>query len=218
MRRLKWLSLCPLLILGSMDLYAEGDTRQFNVNPGNMMDGMMNPMRNMFGGYDRNQGRYNDGYDNPYYGRQSYPHYPQGYNAYPGSTYPQAPAGYGAPTTQYPANSGYQQPLQPAVPQSPSYLQQAAPEYQQPQTMPQPTPYSNAPREQFHFRPLDQQPTTQEYQQPPVTSAYPQTQGGAGYYNSPTPSTGPQGYQQPPQVTVDPSMKFRPLDQPGYSQ
>jgi hypothetical protein len=104
------------------------------------------------------------------------------------------------------------------TPQSPTYSQQAAPQYQPPQLVTQPAPYANAPQEQFRFRPLDQQPTTQEYQQPPVTSSYPQTQAGAGYYNSPTPSANPQGYQQQPQVTVDPSMKFRPLDQPGYSQ
>ncbi|MEW8625270.1 MAG: hypothetical protein AB2551_05925 [Candidatus Thiodiazotropha sp.] len=224
MRRLKWLSLCTLIILGSTDLSAEGDTRQFNVNPGNMMGGMMNPMRNMFGGYDRNQGRYYDNYDSPYYAPQAYPYYPQGYGAYPGTGYPQAPAGYGAPSAQYPANP-YQQPMEPAA-QTPAYPEQAAPVYQQPQPVMQPaTPYANAPQEQFHFRPMDQQSTVQD-STPPATSLYPQPQtteprGGQGYYSSPAPSAAsayPQGYQQQPQVPVDPSMKFRPLDQPGYSQ
>ena len=221
MRRLKWLSLCTLIILGSTDLFAEGDTRQFNVNPGNMMGGMMNPMRNMFGGYDRNQGRYYDNYDSPYYAPQAYPYYPQGYGAYPGTGYPQAPTGYGVPSAQYPANPGYQQPMEPAV-QTPAYPEQAAPVYQQPQPVMQPaTPYANAPQEQFHFRPMDQPSTMQNSAQPASpTYAQPQIaepQGGSAYYASPAPSAA-QGYQQQPQVPVDPTMKFRPLDQPGYSQ
>ncbi|MES9861624.1 MAG: hypothetical protein ABW157_21815 [Candidatus Thiodiazotropha sp. LLP2] len=235
MARLKWLTVYTLLVLGSSELSGDDqqNSRQFNVNPNNMMGGMMNPMRNMFGGSGRNQGGYNDYYNTPYYAPQAYPGYPQGY-PYPSGNYGQPPMGYGAPTAQYPVNPGYQQPTQQASP-TPSYTEQPAQNYQSAPTSRSTTQYRSAPQEQFQFRPMDQQPAEQNstgslnmpYQQSPT----PTPQASSGYSSNP-PS--PQGYQQPPVYrnnsqdpsanytpyndAVEPTMKFRPLDQPGYSQ
>ncbi|MES9941959.1 MAG: hypothetical protein ABW104_10850 [Candidatus Thiodiazotropha sp. 6PLUC2] len=237
MTRLKWLTVFTLLVLGASELSAEDQQtgRHFNVNPNNMMGGMMNPMRNMFGGYDRDRGGYNNYNNTPYYGPQAYPGYPQG-QPYPGG-YAQPPASYNTPAAQYPANPGYQQPVQQPSP-TPSYREQASPRYQPAPATGSTKQYGSAPQEQFRFRPIEQQAAAQNsaqtlntpYQQAPTSAA----QTPSAYYNSPT---SPQGIQQPPAYQsssegasasytpyneateqLEPTMKFRPLDQPGYSQ
>jgi hypothetical protein len=221
MRRLKWLLVCTLLLFSCSPLFGEEQSgRHFNFNPGNMMDGMVNPMRNMFSGYGRDQGPYSDYY--PYGAPQGYPYYPQNYR-YPSGYYPQPPVGYGTPATQYPTYPVYQQPVQPA-PQAPNYTEQQAKPNYQPTPAAKPTsPYPSPPREQFIFRPMEQQPSLPDsgqqtgtpYQQTPNLPTRPD------YRYNPTPvedSGYQQAYPQSTQVPVDQRMKFRPLDQPGYSQ
>ena len=221
MRRLKWFSLCTLIILGSTDLHAEGDTRQFNVNPGNMMGGMMNPMRNMFGGYDRNQGGYYDNYDAPYYAPQPIH-----------TTTPRDMAPIPAQATL--RLRLVMQHLQPSIRQSrlPAAQSTGSTDSRLPaagrSSLSTATtddaagdPLRQCSPGAVQFRPMDQPSTMQDSAQPATpTYAQPQIaepQGGTAYYGNPAPSAA-QGYQQQPQVPVEPSMKFRPLDQPGYAQ
>jgi hypothetical protein len=251
MMRITGLAFCVITILCSSELFGEDhqDGRHFNFNPGNMMGGMMNPMRNMWGGSNRDWGPYNDYYNYPNYAPQGYPYYPQEY-AYPRGTYGQPPAGYGygtAPSANpYPAAPGYYGSSPQATLPNPGYAEPSATQHYTPSVEPSaPSPsYSSSPQEQFHFRPMDQQPTMSDprqysntpYQQAP--SAQPQT--SSEHSNVPAP-TGPindqqeyrQSLQDPtyqtsptdstagytPYSDTDPSaptMKFRPLDKPGY--
>lgn len=238
MSRIKWLTVCALLILRSTQLFGEGqqDTRHFNFNPNNLMGGMVNPMQNIFNGSNRNQGGYNNYYNDPYYPAQPYPYYPQSYG--------QPPTSYGAPSTPYSVNPGYQQ--QPAA-QNPGHSEQAAPVYQQAPAPRATTTYNSSPQGQYKFRPMDRPPASdnsaQNLSMPHLQPPSYEPQATTGYYPAPNPSAAsnyPQGYQQSPQppaypsntqggisnnapysgayIQADPSMKFRPLDQPGYSQ
>jgi hypothetical protein len=236
--------LCSTELLGK----DHQDGRHFNFNPGNMLGGMMNPMRNMWSGSNRDWGQYND-YDNyPYYAPQGYPYYPPEY-AYPRGVYGQPPAGYGYGTaplpSPYPTDPGYQSPPQATLP-NPGYTEPSATQHYPSSVEPsEPLPsYSSSPQEQFHFRPMDQQPTMQDpsqysntpYQQAPSTQPhlsfghanvpaptgsmndqqeYRQSPQDPAYQTSPTDSTA--GYEPySDTVPVAPTMKFRPLDQSGY--
>jgi hypothetical protein len=132
---------------------SDGNNRQFNFNPGNMMNRMSNPMRNMFGSSQR---RYDD-YDYP--GPGYPPAYPPGYG-YPGY---QAPyPGYGqanqlppAPSQATPYNypSAVPVPAQPAAPaaaQVPDYTQPPAAATPYPSAYSQPDQASH-----YRFRPLE---------------------------------------------------------------
>jgi hypothetical protein len=242
MKHFTWLSICPLLLCSLPLLGEEQGGRHFNFNPGNMANGMMNPVRNMFGGYDRNQGYY---YDYPYYGPQSYPYYPQE-QRYPRDYYAYPPA----PAAQYPNNATYQSATQSVPHQIPSHYEPATPDFQQGPVATPSAPYpSSSPREQFRYRPTDQMGSAQypeyapnmTYQHPsaydqgaaPNYDTTPQPSNSSGYpshnyrplQQSPSSQTG--SYQNPPiynsgygdtGVSVQPAMKFRPLDQPGQAQ
>ncbi len=271
MTRLAWLVVSVLSLLNLPTSLADDhqDSRQFNFNPGNVADGMMNPMRGMFGGSDRNRGYYDDYYGNPYYyGNPSYygsPGYPGEYG-YPGYGYAQPNPGYGA----YPAYPDYyaapvaprSQPMpqeQPSARQAPN--QEPAPTYYEPQGAP-PSYWQQPSTDAYTFRPMQAQPDLSGgYPQPQAPYTQPETypsgpdtypspqsgypngyeampQDGYGSYEQspayPTP-TGPVGaysdpYSAPPARTypgqeingyngsLESGLKFRPLDQPGYSQ
>jgi hypothetical protein len=167
-------------------------SRQFNINPGNVMEGMYNPMRNFFGGSNR--------YPDNYYRSRSAPPPPY----HPGYGYPGA--GYGYP----PTNPGYQ-----PLPQRGVYPSYSATPEAAPQTPPasgydttvpgEPTHYEN-----FRFRPLDNSGISADTapQTVPETTV---DQGGL------TPQQGYEPSLTMPQGAEADQMKFRPLDQPGYT-
>jgi len=242
-RRLFPFAISLMLTSGAMaqDLYSpsyesDNTTRQFNFNPGNMMNSMSNPMRNMFGSSSR-------GYDDYPNGRYTPPAYAPGYGypAYPG--YPPPAAAYGYPPQQpaYPAPYGYA----PAY-GSPAQAEPApAPEPVYEPTPPPVVDYSprmgGPDQDAYRFRPLDAgeypTPGTAMTPDPGVASDWP-----APTYGTPEPA--PSGYPQytpeapaypqnrldaaslptapappPPSswTPEDPNVKFRPLDKPGYS-
>ncbi len=264
MTRWTWLALSILSVLNIPATLADNsqDSRQFNINPGNVMDGMMNPMRGMFGGSDRDRGYYNDYYANPsYYGPPGYP----GDYGYPGGAYPQPYSGYGSGYPGY-----YYAPPQPqSVPQPPPAARQQpdrspSPTYYEPQAAP-PSYWQQPSQDAYSFRPMDTQPNMGSgyaepstpydqpgsYSYPTAPETYPAPQPGyvdgyepmpqdtygAGYESAPTYPAPPGpvgGYNEPyGSAPVDPyqgqgfngydgsqesGLKFRPLDQPGYSQ
>ncbi|MCU7893176.1 MAG: hypothetical protein KZQ78_16950 [Candidatus Thiodiazotropha sp. (ex Ustalcina ferruginea)] len=239
MRCRVWPIICSTLLItahlqaGEPQYESSNSGRRFNVNPGNMMNGMPNPMRNMFGGSNRYRGNY----DNYRYAPPPPPGYPPVYG-YPGNPYPQPPINYSYPG-QMP-NSGHSAlPQGGPQPQTPA----AAPVQPQPTTTgyvnnrpnrPQPhvatTTYQPAYQESYRFRPLDTMQPTEE--NPPVTvtpvkeviTEDPQQPA----QETEQPPLSPQ--KQPTQTTYAPQtealpidqddqmMRFRPLDKPGYSQ
>ncbi|MET0089397.1 MAG: hypothetical protein ABW068_05130 [Candidatus Thiodiazotropha sp.] len=252
MTRWTWLALSVLSVLNIPASLADDgqDSRQFNFNPGNMMGGMMNPMRGMFNGTDRDRGYYDNYYANPsYYGPPGYP----GEYGYPGGAYAQPYPGY---ANGYP---GYYAAPQPVPQELPSVRQQPdrepAPTYYEPQEAP-PTYWQQPSKDAYSFRPMDSQPdagggypeTSAPYPQPGTytapqsgyTSGYepmPQDPYQAGYESAPAypaPSGPVGGYNDPYNTapvspyqgqsyngygeSTEPGLKFRPLDQPGYSQ
>ena len=226
MTRLAWLTICTLPILSCTQLIADEnqDGRHFNINPGNMMNGMMNPMRNMFGGSNRDRGLYNDYYynDYQYYGPQAYPIHPPEYG-YPGSAYGQPPAGYGAVPrgTYYPSNPGYQ-PQPQATPPSQTYSEPTNPNrYRPPVEAPTAAPaYPSSPQEQFQFRPLDNQASVPEqgqyaptpYREP--TSSLPAGPQALPGNRQPEPMA-PLSY--PPQYNQQPATPSYPAGAPNAS-
>ncbi|MEJ2453338.1 MAG: hypothetical protein P8103_04170 [Candidatus Thiodiazotropha sp.] len=135
---------------------ADNTSRQFNFNPGDVMNGMGNPMGNFFGSSNR---RYND-YPSGGYAPPAYPP-AYGYPAYPG--YQPAYPGYGYPA-QPPATPAY-----PATDAAPSGQPNRMPPGAQPMT--QPPAYGSAPpaaadyqprfanpgqADHFRFRPLEE--------------------------------------------------------------
>ncbi|MGD8913205.1 MAG: hypothetical protein PVJ68_10755 [Candidatus Thiodiazotropha sp.] len=219
-----WLLISGALLTSSHLQADDGDysNRQFSVNPGNMVDGMFNPMRGFFGGSNR----YSDDYYKYRYAPP--PAYQPGYGyGYPGSAYGYPPVypGY-QPLPQtggYPSNIPAQQPPAAAIstqpPQAPASSGFAPPASGQ-------ANYS----EQYHFRPLDssEQPT-----QGTVLSS-PTTQQSHTPLNYPTTQQFPdQSAETQDMITRDQTyrsnlekapgseagqMKFRPLDKPGYSE
>lgn len=191
------------------------NTRQFNINPGNMADGMFNPMRNFFGGSDRYS---NDYYDYRY---APPPAYPPGYG-YPGSAYPYAPVypGYQAP----PQAGGYAPPAQ--QPPAPTLHKQPPAPVSTYRPAPVKQPVFG---EKYRFRPLESSDpstgneiTEPPHQEPPVPSEYSAT-GQASQYNtvppgSPAPQHSYRPALEPGLETQQQQMIFRPLDKPGYSQ
>jgi hypothetical protein len=174
--------------------------RQFNINPGNVMDGMFNPMRNLFGGSNR--------YPDDYYQYRSIPPPPY----HPGYGY--SGAGYGYP----PANPGYRPLPQGSIYPSYSQTPQApAPRISEesPQIPPtsgnnttvpaEPTHYEN-----FRFRPLD----NSEISVDTASQTAPETTVEQGFL---TPQQGYEPSLTMPQGAEANQMKFRPLDQPGYT-
>jgi hypothetical protein len=214
-----WLLISGTLLI-STHLQADDkdySNRQFNVNPGNMMDGMFNPMRNFFGGSNR----YSDDYYNYRYAPP--PAYQPGYGY--GYGYQGAPYGYP------PVNPGYQ-----PLPQTGGYPSNTPP-HQSPaaalsQQPPQaPTSSSYAPdssgaasgkstySEHFRFRPLDTSEQATEgreisppsVQQPATYSNYPATQQPLDQ------TTEAQGMQIQSGSQMG-QLKFRPLDKPDYTE
>lgn len=201
----------------------DGDysNRQFSVNPGNMADGMFNPMRNFFGGSNRYYGDY-------YNYRYAPPAaYQRGYG-YPGTAYygypPVYPGYQPLPQTGgYPSNAPAQQSPAAALsaqpPQAPASSSFTPPASSQ-------TTYS----EQFHFRPLDssEQPTQGAEPPPPSTQQsftplnYPATQQfsdhTAGTQDMHTRDQNYRSNMEKAPGSEAGQMKFRPLDQPGYSE
>jgi hypothetical protein len=208
-----WLLISGALLISTHLQADENDysNRQFNVNPGNMMDGMFNPMRSFFGGSNR----YSDDYSNYRYAPP--PAYQPGY----GYSYPAAPYGYPPVNPSYqpmPRAGGY--PSNIPAQQTPTAASRAQPPQapasssHTPATSGQPT-YS----EHFRFRPLDTgaQPTQRteismpSAQQPAALLNYPPTQQPSNQ------TTATQGIQIPTESQTG-QLKFRPLDKPGYSE
>lgn len=215
-----WL-ICSATLLISTQAHAvdpgygdpSGSNRQFNVNPGNMMNGMFNPMHNFFGGSDR--------YSNDYYNYRYPvpPAYAPGYG-YPGAAYPPVYPGYQPPPQAggyAPTPSAQQPPAAPATTQPPAPTYRAAPSTQ---------PVYG---EKYRFRPLHSDDTStavpldeSPYQVPQAPTGYSatgQAARGSSVPSSPY-STGP---DYGPAIETAPGtqerrMIFRPLDKPGYSQ
>ena len=238
-------SLCMSTPLVAQDGYysdsdSDGNSRHFNFNPGNMMNGMTNPMRSMFGssrrGYDDYPGA---GYPPPYPPTYGYPAYQP---AHPGYAQPyQAPP---APTQASPYNYPSAVPA-PAEPVAPAQAPAQAPAYQPPTAAGQPyQPAFSEPAaaSRYQFRPLEgtetgANPAFRSPSQAPVPAAAGATQptppglgsqpaGAPGNQplaplNYPDPSAGayasPAPVTQAPAPQPDPSHRFRPLDKPGYS-
>jgi hypothetical protein len=206
MTRIIWLAICVLSFLAlpimlSADEYQDG--RHFSVNPGDMMGGMMNPMRDMFGGYDRDRGYYN-AYPPTYYPPRAYPQYPSKY-AYPGMAHGQPYSGYAPASPYYQAPPGYQPNIDaPNYPSEPSVHQTPYPPSEQAATEP---PYRSSPSAErpFHFRPME---PLQAETPPAYPEAKTEVQSKKTYPSQSAKTSNP----------VESRLKFRPLDQPGYSQ
>jgi len=244
-RRLSMLALGLALASAAMaqDPYSpayesDNTTRQFNFNPGDMLNNMGNPMRNLFGSSSR-------GYDNYPNGRYTPPAYGPGYGypAYPGY---QPPATYGYPPQQpvYSSPYGYAPsyasppPVEPAPAPQPAYSQAPPP----------PADYSpgmgGAAQDQYRFRPLEAEeypaaglapspagvgdtwPSPAYGTAEPPPSSYPDYTPAQPAYPQTYPQTYPEAASMPKAPTEplqqswvpqDPNVKFRPLDKPGYS-
>ena len=225
LRLMIWGLLPACSLLMAQDYYGptgDGDreTREFNFNPGNMMNRMPNPMQNFFGSSNR---RY-DGYPEGRYAPP--PAYPPAYG-YP-THQPPAGYGYGYP---YPQTAPVQAAPTPAAPTpTPTQKPQAvrsepkpsAPEYRLPGNM-----------QGYRFRPMDNQADTKKED---IKTAAPVPQQEAlapiepssiGRMQEPlAPFTYPEATEtKPPPAKLLPetvthegrTMKFRPLDQPGYT-
>lgn len=244
-------SLCLAVPALAQDSYSgydsDGNTRQFNFNPGNMMNGVGNPMRNMFGSSRRNYDDY--GYPGAGYPPPAYPPaygYPAYQAPYPGYAQPNQIAPAQATPYNYP--SAVPLPAEPAAqpaPQAPAYDRQPAAAQQYRPGFSQPDPAS-----QYRFRPLDATaeenrplqsspvaPMTPPQPMAPATAApnraqaeplaplsYPPAQPAdqplapITYPEAPPPApASPPPMTQAPAVQSDPNLRFRPLDKPGYS-
>lgn len=221
LRLMIWGLLPACSLLMAQDYYGpagDGDreTREFNFNPGNAMNRMPNPMQSFFGSSNR---RYNG--------------YPEGRYAPP----PAYPPAYGYPTHQPPAGYGYGYPYPQTAPAPAAPTPAPVPKPQTVRSEPKPAaPEYRLPgnMQGYRFRPLDDQaepakadigepaPAPQpeaiapiEY--PPINSApepiapitYPETTET----NKPTAKLAPETV-----IHEGRTMKFRPLDQPGYTQ
>ncbi|WP_316366244.1 hypothetical protein [Candidatus Thiodiazotropha sp. CDECU1] len=226
-----WLILSSILLI-STHLQADDSgygNRQFTFNPGNGMGDMFNPMRNFFGGSNR----YSDDYYNHPYAPPTA--YPPGYG-YPGAAYGYPPVNPAYPPQPqvggYPSFPPVQQPQAPTTDKKGS--QTPPPAYSH--------PTSNQPvyGEQYRFRPLessepaaierprDSATERAEYASPPVQQqapapiSYPSSQPQAEQASIPRSSHAmEQSYSpaiEPTAGTQQGQMKFRPLDQPGYSE
>jgi hypothetical protein len=210
----------------------DNTTRQFNFSPGDVVNRMGNPMRNMFGSANR---RYDD-YPTGSYAPPAYPP-AYGYPAYPG--YQRPYTGYGYPP-QTPIGPGYSGTY--AAPSS-----QPAQAEPVPRTMLKPPAYESMPparqdyqpiftnpeqAARYRFRPL-QEPapaTAGEPLQAPVPEpeslaplTYPQDRIDAqpmaplSFPEAPTQTPAPTVEWRDSSIQQDPALKFRPLDKPGYS-
>ncbi len=205
----------PLLM--AQDYYGPGDSsdsdnRQFHFNPGNVMNRVPNPMQNFFGSSNRRYNGYEDRYAPP-------PAYPPAYG-YPGYP-PQVGYGYGYPQATPQVSPAAAPPPEAATAR---IEQPAATQYRAPEQV-----------EGYRFRPMQEMTPAPMQEQRPVTSqTYPdqQTQAPIEY-----PSYQPMQEPQAPITTPEPqaalaplvksapetithegkTLKFRPLDQPGYS-
>jgi hypothetical protein len=215
---------------------ANDNSRQFNINPGHMMNGFDNPMRNMFGSSRRPYNEYpTAGHAPPYYPpAYGYPAYPSYRQPYPGSGYPsqqQLGPGYSTPY-------GYPQAYpEPAAPPPKPAMQ--TPTHG---TTPPPTrgyqPMATNPGQagEYRFRPLDEPPTPEGGEQAPQTIEVPATSPGPVTVTPSAPASrepepmAPRSYPdrqpQPPApqsqvhgrlIEQEPNLMFRPLDKPGYS-
>jgi hypothetical protein len=207
---------------------SDNNSRQFNFNPGNMMNRMPNPMRNMF---DSSRRGYDDyGYPGAGYPPPAYPPsygYP-GYQApYPGYAHPyQAPQPYAYP-------SAVPAPAEPAVPLAPP-----APAYDRPSAATQPyQPNASQPDGSGHyrFRPLEGEKMRQSapvrpspaevaapaYAQPMTPQSYsaarPGTEVQAPISYPDTPLPPPVSTSPKTQAPAGNDPRFRPLNKPGYS-
>jgi hypothetical protein len=151
-------SLCLAAPVTAQEPYSgygsDGNNRQFNFNPGNMMNGMGNPMRNMFGSSGRGYDDY--GYPGAGYPPPAYPPtygYPAYQAPYPGYAQPNQVAPDPAQATHYSYPSALPVPAEPAAPPAsqasvynrpPAAAQQYRPGFNQPD-----------PASQYRFRPLE---------------------------------------------------------------
>jgi hypothetical protein len=191
------------------------DTREFHLNPSDMMNGMSNPMRNMFGGSRRR------------------------YNAYPENRYgppPVYPPAYGYPAYQPPQNTGYGRPA-PTYGHQPAYPTQAEPtpapapestadyDRQPPGVAGRLAPPIPAHGERYYFRPLDSNPPPGANRSPPAPPASQRFSPAYTEQGPAEPTTYPGQAQQTAQPDTEQTtvihegraMKFRPLDKPGYT-
>ncbi|MBT3016933.1 MAG: hypothetical protein N0E58_07975 [Candidatus Thiodiazotropha endolucinida] len=226
-----WLLISGTLLISTHLQADDSDysNRQFNVNPGNMMGGMFNPMRNFFGGSNR--------YSDDYYNYRHAP--PPGYH--PGYGYPGAAYGYP------PVYPGYQpqphagsQPANTPAQQTPTAAVDAKPP-QAPPVSGYGSTVSDQPvyGEGFRFRPLNSGEQATDKTIPATTTGSteiptkvtPQSPAPLGYPAARQPAgqtagtLGAQTMQQsykPSQEaqygTQESQMKFRPLDKPGFSE
>lgn len=208
----------------------DSNTRQFNFNPGNMMNRVENPMRNMFGSAKRSYNEY------PAEGYAPY-NYPPVYG-YPAYHQPYPNYGY---TPQEPVNRGYLTPY--GSPQAypgpaPRPAMQAPAHGATPHTVRDRQPMLANPDQggAYRFRPLDEtaapeggkpapQPLHETTASPgdvamtPSAPAYrePKPLAPLTYSDAqPQPST-PEKQVRNTLTEQDPRLKFRPLDKPGYS-
>jgi hypothetical protein len=195
----------------------DGDSgnREFHFNPGNVMNRMPNPMQNFFGSSNRRYYGYEDRYAPP-------PAYPPTYG-YPGYP-PQAGYGYGYPYPQAVPQ------VAPAAPPSPEagtaqVEQPAAAKYRAPENV-----------EGYRFRPMQEvTPTPVREEMPATSQSYPsqQIQPPVEYPSyqpmqeplapittpEPLAAPAPVAKSAPETITHEgKTLKFRPLNQPGYSQ
>ncbi|MES9828152.1 MAG: hypothetical protein ABW201_07805 [Candidatus Thiodiazotropha sp.] len=214
-----WLLISGTLLISTHLQADDSDysNRQFNGNPGNMMGGMFNPMRNFFGGSNR----YSDDYYN--YRHAPPPGYHPGYG-YPGAAYGYPPVYPGYQPQRHadsnPANTPTQQTPTAAVDVKPP---QAPPVSGYGSTVSDQPDYG----ERFRFRPLNSGKLSTDSAVPPATVT-PQSPAPLGYPATRQPAgqtAGTQGMQQSykPSMeaqydTQESQMKFRPLDKPGFSQ
>ncbi|MEW8505999.1 MAG: hypothetical protein AB2598_04805 [Candidatus Thiodiazotropha sp.] len=216
MKTMVWLTVSATLLIASQ-LQAEDsgyDNRQFTINPGNMMNGMFNPMNSFFSGSDR--------YPNDYYNYRYAPPpaYPPAYG-YPGAGYGYPPAhpGYQAP----PRTGGYPTPAPAAQQPQPSTANaQPAP----PAAHDQASPVHSGYAEKYRFRPLDanepaannsNSATNPQDSAPPPVYPSPPPVGQAAAPLNPHSADGGYGPGQGSRSSIQESqMKFRPLDKPGY--
>ncbi|MES9950968.1 MAG: hypothetical protein ABW118_18570 [Candidatus Thiodiazotropha sp.] len=217
-----WLLISGALLISTHLQADDSDysNRQFNVNPGNMMGGMFNPMRNFFGGSNR----YSDDYYN--YRHVPPPGYHPGYG-YPGAAYGYPPVYPGYQPQQHAGGNPANTPTQ----QTPT----AAVDVKPPQTPPV-SGYGSTVSDRpdydggFRFRPLNSDKLSTDSAETPATVT-PQSPAPLGYPATRQPAgqtAGAQGMQTMQQSykpsmeaqygTQESQMKFRPLDKPGFSE
>ena len=220
-------------------------TRQFNFNPGDMMNRMGNPMRGLFGSSNQ---RYDDypsgGYPPPAYGYPAYPGYQAPYTGY--GYAPQVPPSPGYPPVAPPVDTHSQaRPApQPARPYSPYETPNPAASNYQPsfthpdqasryQFRPMEVPASPSTAASTQPVPPEPEPVQEQTEATPSASVYRESQPLAPLtypqndynpeplaplsYPEAQPPTSPQVEPRDTQAPEDPNLRFRPLDKPGYS-